>query len=276
MENNNEAFLREILEQMSTEQLDEMLQAELRKDPANGPAVRMILSVLKDREADDPVELTPEMEDAWENYKASTAAPQQRPSWRGSRMMKVASTVLVLFVLISALSQTAAAERFFGRLARWTDSIFELFTPGEDQAVAEYVFKTDHPGLQEVYDTLAELGVTEPVVPTWLPDGNDLNECKIYETPSKTKVYASFGLGSNSIVLTYSIYDTNVPAKYQKDKTEVEIVEIGGNIHSLIRNNDLLVGIWIRDNVECSISIDCQEDEFHSILKSIYILEGNQ
>ncbi|MBO5130084.1 MAG: DUF4367 domain-containing protein [Oscillospiraceae bacterium] len=275
MKENKEIFLREILEQMSTEQLDEMLHSELRKNPVNGSAVRMILSVLKEREADQPVEMAPEVCEAWEQYKESTSRPVKEPIWQGRRLLKVASMAAVLFVLIAAISQTAEAESFWGRISRWTDSIFELFAPGEEKESAEYVFETDHPGLQEVYDTLVELGVTEPVVPTWLPEGNRLTELKIKETASKTKVHASFGPHSNDTVLVYSVYDVNVPIEYHKDDTEVELVEIGGSTHSIIRNNGLFVTIWIKDNVECSISIDCQEDELYNILKSIYTLEVN-
>lgn len=273
MKENKEVFLREILEQMSTEQLDEMLHSELRKNPVNGSAVRMILSVLKEREADQPVEMAPEVCEAWEQYKESTSRPVKEPIWQGRRLLKVASMAAVLFVLIAAISQTAEAESFWGRISRWTDSIFELFAPGEEKESAEYVFETDHPGLQEVYDTLVELGVTEPVVPMWLPDGNNLNECKIYETPSKTKVCTSFGPDINKIILVWSIYDNNSPTEYHKDESEVEMVEIGGITHNVLRNNNSWAAIWMRDNIECSIFIDCQEDVLYRILKSIYTTE---
>ena len=42
----------------------------------------------------------------------------------------------------------------------------------------EYVFETDHPGLQQIYDAVVEMGVTEPVVPMWVPEGYDLVEYK--------------------------------------------------------------------------------------------------
>ena len=57
--------------------------------------------------------------------------------------------------------------------------MFAFFSPDEPtQAIEEYEFRTEHPGLQEVYDAVAGLGVTEPVVPMWIPEGYTLFMCR--------------------------------------------------------------------------------------------------
>ena len=66
---NNKILSREDLEQLPTQQLDEMLHAELRREPADGEAVRAILSVLKQREAARPAEIMPESRAAWDAYR---------------------------------------------------------------------------------------------------------------------------------------------------------------------------------------------------------------
>lgn len=270
---NNKILTRESLEKMTTDQLDKLLQAELRRDPADGKLVRMILSVLKEREAARPVEIMPESSEVWEEYQKNTGRRQRRPVCKGRGVLKAAAAAAVVLVLFAAIPQRVEAESFFGRLARWTDSIFELFDPGEDKDPVEYVFETDNPGLQQVYDTLVELGVTEPVVPMWLPEGYELTECKVQDSPRKCKVSATFV--DKEIILSFvaDIYEESTNVEYQKDETEVETIEMSGTMHIVIRNNDMWVVVWNKDNIECCISANCQKDMLVEILRSIYSME---
>lgn len=268
---NDAKYLREELEQMSTQQLDELLGAELGTACPDGKTVRLILSVLKKREAGYPAEMTPEINRAWAKY---SSAARKRNVKRYSFLLKAASIALVAVVLFAVLPREAEAKSFFERLACWTDSFFELFSPGqENDNRAEYEFQTDNPGLQEVYDTLAELGVTVPVVPMWLPEGYELTECKVMDTPSKTEVYATFEYKDNKVTIKIEIYNGTTANKYYKDESVVSTYEAYGINHYIMRNNDTWVVIWTRDNLECSIAIDCPEDTLYRIFWSIYTME---
>ncbi|MBQ8239071.1 MAG: hypothetical protein IJZ39_13105, partial [Oscillospiraceae bacterium] len=154
MEKNNPS-LREILTHRTTQQLDDMLQAELHKDPVDEAAVRMIMSVLEDREADHPVEINDDVAKAWEQYQAGRDGEQRlspaKHIIRWDWMVKAASVVLVLGIAASVFSREVSAEGFFDKIARWSESIFELFLPGDqNDNEIEYIFETDHPGLQQV------------------------------------------------------------------------------------------------------------------------------
>lgn len=273
MQNNNVSCLREMLMQMPVKQLDELLREELRKDPVDGDKVRLILKLLEERDTDDPVENSPGIEKAWENYQEKVGEPQRKPTGRWSGMLKAASIVLVACLLFTSLTQTAEAESLFARIIRWTDSFFELFAQNNAQATTEYAFETDNPGLQEVYDTITELGVTVPVVPMWIPEGYVLDECKVVEARTKTEVYARFTDGEAEITFRINLYSSNTAITYYKDEVDVEKVELGGTEYSLIRNNDLLYAVWAKDNIEYSIAVDCQEDVLLRILRSIYTME---
>ena len=52
MKNYNTTGLRGVIEQMSTEQLDEMLQHELEKESVDESAVHLIMEVLEKRDQD--------------------------------------------------------------------------------------------------------------------------------------------------------------------------------------------------------------------------------
>ena len=45
--------------------------------------------------------------------------------------------------------------------------------------------------------------------------------------------------------------------------------------YNITRNNDWWVAVWTKDNIECSIALDCQEETLRRILDSIYTMEDN-
>lgn len=275
MNNYNTTSLRGMIEQMSTEQLDEMLLYELEKESVDESAVRLIMEVLEKRDQNVSIEINPQVAAAWEKYQMY--APVKSSAKRAFRNWpaRIAAAVAVIIVLALAIPQSAEAEGFWERLSRWTDSVFEFFTPGDERNGVEYLFETDNPGLQQVYDTVITLGVTDPVVPMWLPEGYDLVECKVVEAPTKTFVYARFKDDKGTISLDFAIRSGESPRQYSKDEKSTRKHEIAGIDHNLLQNEEWLTAAWTRDRLECAIYIDCQEETLYKILKSIYSMEAD-
>ena len=69
MKLNSVASCREFLKELSTSELDRMLQAELRKETIDDDLVRLVLSVLEEREKNYPVELNDEVVAAAERFE---------------------------------------------------------------------------------------------------------------------------------------------------------------------------------------------------------------
>ena len=276
MQNYDMTGLREMIEQMPTDQLDQMLQYELEKRPVDEAAVRLIMEVLEEREQDVPVEMNDRIEAAWAKYQAQIPVRGRSrfflPGWI-TRAVAAAAAVVILLVV--AVPQDVEAESFWERLNRWTDSIFEFFSPGDAQRIEEYVFETDNPGLQQVYDAVTALGVTKPVVPMWLPEGYELVECKVTETPSKRYVYAIFSNGANTVIVDVAICKTESLRQYSKDESNSETCEMLGVVHHILHNENWWTAVWTKEQLECAIAIDCQEETLYKILKSIYTMEGD-
>lgn len=244
---NDAASLGAMLEQMTTEELRSLLDRELHTEPVNEDAIRLIRRILRRRSQNAPVTITPELERAWAKYhKDSDAIWQESRKERRFRswLIRGAAAAAVLAVLvIPVFPQEVGAESLWETLTRWTAQVVEYFGPTDNEdRIVEYTFRTDHPGLQQVYDTVTEMGITVPVVPMWLPEGYELVECKVKEYASKTKTHARFRYG-----------------EFEND----------GIIYQLFRNLDQTVAVWTQNNVECSIFADCQEEVLQRILKSI-------
>ena len=277
MKLNSMASRREFLKELSASELDRMLQAELRKETIDDDLVRLVLSVLEDREQDYPVELNEEIAAAVEDFEGTIKTPKGVPTRKKlSPVLKAASILLVVGLLLFVVPQAVNAESLAEMLARWTDSVFEFFIPAEEHGQQpEYVFKTDHPGLQQIHDAVVEMGITDPVVPMWVPDGYELFGCKVIDLNQEKSIQSVLKKDENAIVFRLLILHDNINVNVYKDEVGTTIYEYNGVTHYVLNNVERQIATWNADGVVCSVSVDCQEDILIDIIKSIYTSEGN-
>ena len=263
-------FLHKAWSEMPTAQLDEVLQQELRKENPAEEVVLGIMHVIQEREEDCPVAISEEIHDAWEQYSERTAAPK-KTNRRHMWFVSVAAAAVICIVIL-AIPQTVGAESILDVFSRWTESIFEFFTPGQDKPKppTEYVFRTENPGLQQLYDKVTELGVTEPMVPMWVPEGYVLTELKTRQIWNGMKVHAIFQLNNSSITLSYRISGEIIPMLYEKENVAIEVYEISDICHFVMNNDQNVSVTWTVNGAECFISADLCKDEAYRIIDSIY------
>lgn len=264
------ADLMEQLEQLTTPQLDDMLRSELERECPDDETVRAILRILRRRELDMPVETGDRVEAAWQDFRKKT---DRKSTGFGKPLLKAAAILVACGLLLAVFTQQTSAGRFWERLAAWSDSIFQLFSREHRGRSSDgYVFRTDNPGLQELYDTVSQLGVTVPVIPMWLDGEYQLVECKVTELPNAVKVRATMLCADKSAIFEMSIYSEPISREYHKNVPDAVPYESNGIFHHIFQNRDLWAVVWERDNVECFISVDYQED-VHRVINSIYTTE---
>ena len=257
-------------QQMPTAELDQILQAELEKEHPNEEVVLPILRELEEREKDIPVEKTPEVLEILEKLsKHNTSSKQSIHKRRW--LAGIAAAAAVVCIVIMSVSPTVRAESLFDILFRWTSSIFEFIDPDKNESypVANTDFATDNLGLQQLYDKVTELGVTESVVPMWLPEGFALSNLKDSPMPGGTKVFCNFENSDNEISITYRI-STDIAGKLEKKDAGVELFEVGDVGHFIVRNNDNISVTWAVDGVECVVNANISKEDIYSVIKSIY------
>lgn len=274
----------EALEVLSSAQLDEMLKAELNKDGMDENLVLSILNILEHREADEFTIDPADMEAVWAQFREShpeLALPRTEKvpamkrtgprRWLGR--MAVAAAVLCVMILVTP--KAMGAENIFTIIGRWTQDVFAFFSSfGADQKPQEYTFVTDHPGLQQIYDAVSELGVTKPVVPTWVPEGYELIELKTIPMRENTKVHARLIKDNSTILISYEIYNEILSNIYEKNRDDAVVCELSGIKHYIVSNEERWTAAWTVENLECSAATDQSEETLYEILRSIYT-EGN-
>ena len=274
---NNMIELRKKLEQMTKEQLTGILQSETEKETPDDDLVLLILDILEKRDASRPVELGWKGKAAWREYLAKARKRVRPASYWGRRIAAAAaSLVLVLMLVFAALPQEAKAGGIFDVIERYTHSILEFFGSSSDETMQlEYEFRTENPGLQKLRDTMVEYGVTGPSVPMWIPEEYDeLIAIEIDEGEKHACISAVFTDGNKYFIVKMSIYDTVEPRGVYKDLPDPQKLEFFGTTHYYVRNLERYTAVWERDNIAGCITLDCQEDILHKILKSIYVLEA--
>lgn len=246
-------------ESMSSQELKERLKTELAPDAPDRETVMAIMDELEKRE---PVKEIPvEVLAQWEAIKTRKKAKPTRwkPVWK-------AAIAAVLAIALLGIVPTAMGKgNIFQTISRWTK---DLFCFGETEST-EFVFQTDHPGLQELYDTVTELGVTENVVPTWLPEGYETQEIKKRTYPKGITVYGTFTNGEKEIQVSISIHNEEKEMDYQKDDRAVDIQEYDGVKTYFVTNNKVCCAMWQIENIECAVYADTKEN-IYMIIDSIY------
>ena len=273
----NTADLRNQWEPLSTPELEAMLQMELDRKPPDDEKVILLLHILEAREKDLPLQLSAREEEAWQRYKQKVMNLKGKKRLPNRWLSVAATVVLIVAVLFSVVPQRAEAESFWEMLQRMTSTLMEYISPWDrfDEVEENYFFKTDHPGLQQVYDAVVELGVTEPVVPMWLPDNYELNEFVHLDSPMTKGIHVSFSNGNDEVIYKLNVYNGEPAHQYYKDDTHYESHEREGTTYYITQNNGWWGVVWTRKNIECSITLDCTEDTLWRILESIYVTEDD-
>lgn len=257
--------------QLPTDELDSILQAELEKEYPDEEVVLPILQTLEDREKDYPVEETPEVLALLERLSEHKTPPKQSKSKR-RWITGIAAVAAAACIVVMAVPRTVGAESILDVLFRWTSSIFEFIDPDSDEKYPykNNAFTSDHLGLQQLYDKVAELGVTEQVVPMWLPEGFELLNLKANSLlDDGYKVHAVFKCDEKLILITYRI-SRDVVTKVEKEDSDIEVFDYADVSHFIMENGTNQSATWTLDGVECSILADINKEDVYDMIKSIY------
>ena len=274
MKNNSKTGLRAALEQLPEEKLKDLLQAELERPEPDGDSVRLILRVLEEKGRGRETPMTPRKEQAWQTYCRRVESLRMSRTLRLAPALRAAAVLLVLMLCMVALPRQAQAETFWEMLQRWSTTVIQFFGREDSFYEDQYLFQTENPGLQQVYDAVVELGVTDPVVPMWLPEKCHVIELETVQMPMASGVWAVLGSdGGDEIIYKLDIYEGEPAHQFYRDDTYYDSYERNGATYRITRNNDYFIVVWSKENIECSIFIECNEDILKKILESIYVME---
>jgi len=270
-------YTPESLARLPREELRRILTTELHKntEQINDDFVRLLLAELRARGCDPDYTDDDAVEAACEKFRQDTVpVPKPRKLWYQSWILKVASVILVLGILFFALPAAAKAGNIKDVLGWWSDSVFRVFTPGEKPVTRSIVFQTDHPGLQEIYDTVTELGITQQIVPQELSEEFELTELKVVQMLDDTFIHTRLTDHHSVILINVIIHNKQATLQHEKTAENISVWDLSGVEHYVISNSAEQIITWVAGNIECTVITDCPEEDVYDFIKSIYASEG--
>ena len=229
MVNKNQYGSDAYLEQLSTEQLEDILRADLAsEDQENDEAVFHILEVLEKREKENPTGRLPDTDQAWKEFQQYYNIPEGEgqslypvrsdperhsapTSTKRSRRFRPRKILIVAAVLVlmfgSMLTAQAAGVDVFGAIGRWTEEKFHF----------DIVQDNDRTSLFQ--ETATQAKIPQDFVPTWVPDGFEGAEPQV----DTVENYMT------SIICVYSnqekTYSVDIEHYYNKADIETLVIE---------------------------------------------------
>ena len=288
MVNKNEYESGTYWDQLSTEQLEDILRADIASpNQTNDETVFHILEVLEKREKENPSGRLPDTDQAWKEFQQyynipegegqslypvrsdpeTQPAPTSTKKNRRFRPRKVLVVVAVLVLMLgSMLTAQAAGVDVFGAIGRWTEEKFHFeITPASEDGTTDYTFR----------EASRKRGLPQSLIPTWYPKGFESSEpiddsvedyvdsvyCE-YINKEENRSYS---------VMVSRYYDSNSIAAtvYEKDDTKVEIYENNGRNFYIMSNLDTLTATWSDGKMSIDISGQLEINELKHIIDSI-------
>lgn len=283
MLNDKDTEIHNEYESMTVEELEQQLkEAFFYTDQIDEPLTEELEKIGEALDKKKPLEDLDTVEEYWKRFTkyyagdmlsigiqndtklAATPITRQRrePKVKTRDYHKILRVALIAAVIIALLAGATCVAAAFGyNLWGWI--------PVWDADELHFVSETQEPVLASTISTaLKQLGIDEPLCPTWLPDGFVLTEAKIEIEPLFLSEYYVDDEGSLSI--TISADDAFGTAYYQKvDSPPVEYI-VGETMHYIIDNTNNVAAIWFTADYSVLIVGTIGIEEMRMIIDSIY------
>lgn len=185
---------------------------------------------------------------------------------RGRNLLRVAVVAAAMVVLLFAIAVTASAMGYniFGWVPKWNDSTIQ-YVPEDSTAVTSLDIPT----------ALKQLGVEEPLFPTWLPDGFVLAEQQLH-LDEPVAFYSSYFFKDRTISVLIRENPDAPSLATEKDQNEPIEYIVHNTTHYIFSNVDQTDALWYAKGYSISIFGDITIEEMKRIIDSVYEGEMNK
>ena len=264
---------------MSTASLQELLQAELDSDrDVDLEKLKEILAVLDERTEQKEVDV----DAAWDRfihnhlpaeplYPLTEDTPtKKKKSSRKKHPVRIgvlaALIAIFMFCLGAGVAASAADFDVWNAVMQWSSETFG-FSFCQDIDASSHVSDPEYTDLK---CALANAGLTEPLIPYYLPDGY-----KQVEFNAQDGRFAAMYKKADSVIgIKIQEIGDNNSTLLEKDQIEPEVYTVGGVNHYVSTNDDEYLAVWANDGYECFISGVQTKEELFKMIDSIYTEES--
>ena len=208
--------------------------------------------------------------------KSATVQRKSHPFCFRKRVAR-AAVVAAIIAVFSMLCAQAAGFDVLGAIGRWSEETFRFSIPSSSVPPTvqnDNLFTTpkEYTSLQEAFNAYS---ITEPLAPTWVPEGYTLDYVEALPSSGQILFTASYSDSQNTLSLSYSYWTDNVfrSSTFEKDGSSVVEYTKNGIVHYIMSNVDVRVAAWVNGTCECSIFGPLSDEEMIAMIDSIYLRE---
>ena len=200
--------------------------------------------------------------------------------WRGTRRLVragVVAAILAAFLFATSVTAYALGYDLWGTFVQWTKDTFSFVSQTSDDNYTD--INTVNSPIEQEYASLQEAldayGITEPLLPTWIPEGFAVKEVTVRKDvkPGCIVFSACYRQSDQSLTIQINMYQNPSSVDYttwQKDEADVDIVDVNGHTFYIMENIDRWSATWTNGVFEENISGNVSSDELNTIIQSIY------
>lgn len=286
MANNEQYGSDDSLDQLSMEQLEDFLRADLTAPGReNEHTVFHILELMEQREKEAPSGRLPDVDQAWSEFqtyynipegedmslypvRTPSEPPAQVPPTKPHRAFRPRKLLIAVAVLIllfgSLLTAQAAGVPIFGAIGHWTEEQFRFSLNGLSG-------ETD----DQLQEESQKMGFPAGLAPTWHPKGF------VPQTPTSNHIekfidttYCQYVNEEKNLFYLVDItyyYDTAAleATIFEKDDSEVLTYESHGRTFYIFSNLDTMTSTWSDGHFNVMIAGDLDVKEIQKIIDSM-------
>lgn len=263
------------LQSENTQALLDRLEAEMDKEEIEDTdLIDAILKLLDERV---PVPVSQESpEESLRKFRAQYAPildsdnEEREPRPLGRRILRVAM-VACLCVALLLVGAQACGINLIGQFLEWREETFVLRGSNRGgQMTLEEALEGEYTSLAEA---VVAYGITDPIVPTWIPEGFEIQYVRAKELSHAVDLTARYvGDSDQKIILKVYIRldgdDSFVHAEHSDPESTP--YENNGIAFVLSNNNTQHQASWVVGRCSCSINGDLTESEITHMIDSIF------
>ena len=158
-------------------------------------------------------------------------------------------------------------EDVWKAVATWANGTFS-FSAG-DQIDSCEPAKEDCLKYASLQQALAETGQNYNIVPTWIPEGYELTNITIGESPKQKLYNAFYSKGDTPLSIFVHAHLVSDPQRIEIGESPIEVYNSDGVEYYIFANINQFQIIWHIDSYECCISCELTIDEVKMMIDSI-------
>lgn len=196
---------------------------------------------------------------------------------RRRRNIKTAAIAAIIAVLLgSTFIASAFGYNIFELAVDWGKEVFQIGTVAEitngaenEEGFAEgpMAEPTDYSSAQQAKEAYN----TDVLIPNWIPDGYELIQASVTETPNHKILILVYQSGNKILSFTADGYDSENPSYFfERNEGSGDTIIINGDEHYFMQNINQNSVIWIANDIVYNVFGDVSKEELVKMLDSIY------